>query len=86
MEVSKGIFYPSSAVAHNILHLELERVLLRASLDNPQNVQRMSARKPVREHRGLRHLLRNLLLVIFAVLAASLTAAAQSTLDRKSVV
>lgn len=79
MEVSKGIFYPSSAVAHNILHLELERVLLRASLDNPQNVQRVSARKPVREHHGLRHLLRNLLLVVFAVLAASLTAAAQST-------
>ena len=76
MSISKGVTHPSAAVSHRILHLELERVLLLASLDIAPGRGPVSAEMPARERRGARRWLRNLALIALAILAASLTISA----------
>jgi hypothetical protein len=74
MSTTKATLYPSSAVAHRILHLELERILTSASVEKAREDRTTFT---VKASRG--RLLRSLFLAMLTLVAASLVANAQST-------
>src|SRR5271155_2756299 len=70
---------PSSAVAHSILHLQMERFMLLASLERSNSSRALFPEKVPHEHRGPKRLLRDFTAIVLLSFASTFSAYAQST-------
>src|SRR5271170_2548617 len=71
---------PSSAVAHSILHIQMERVILLGSLEGPPVTPGVSLNRAARQQSRRRHpILRSAAAILLAVFAFTFSARGQST-------
>ena len=79
MSTITNLTKPSSAVAHSVLHLQMERFMLLASLEGSNTSRTSFSQKVPHEREGVKHNLRNFIAIVLLAFASTFSAYAQST-------
>ena len=70
---------PSSAVAHSILHLQMERFMLLATLEGSNSSRKSFPEKARYGREAVKHNLQNFIAIVLLAFTSTFTAYAQST-------